>query len=479
LPLLIVLVVSGVAVGIGWRIGNSGLTYQDIIMAAVVGAVVVIFLQRRGLEIGYLLWIGLFILGYRMTRLNSPMILDLLANGGTITPTYFATGNTPIIQLHPLELVILGLFSLRMLRQIVSGQRLVGWRLPKLLWVFSIFWLWGWIPGASNGITWYRMLPEFLHFALIFPVFIVTAAVLEKQSFWKPVTAVFFGASTFIAFFGLLEYTVPSIRTLLPGFVTAQATESLTAVSADGFVRATFSFWGTNAAASFICLLAIPMTIPLLTWTRRIELRVVIVIAAVIQLVAIYIGGYRSMWMTLSVMIAVVVIMRLGAKGLVVLGAAFLFIFSIAPDTAKTRLQTGISATQGNFQDSSALKRWTRVEQAFTQATSVIMGSGWAAAGWAHSDFIQVFTNLGIVAGITFPAWYLLTLIGAGFAYRRYPRDALIIALLGSFLGVGALLLIEGVSVYPQLAMPTWFIWAMIDVRTQQLKQQETALVAA
>lgn len=476
--LLIAAVVIGVAVFVGYRVGSVGLSYQDLVLLAMAVAAAVIVLHPRGLEIGFVLWVGLFVLGYRMTRVNVPLALDKLINGGPASAIYGATGATPALSLHPMVIVIMVLLVIRIMRQLITHERIPNWRLPRMLWVFGLFWLWGWSQGMVNGYPWPEMFPELLHFVMLFPIFIVSAAVLTKQRYWRPVVALLYFAGTFIAFFGLLEYAVPGFRDLLPGFVTASDPELLL-VAQDGFLRGTFSFWGTNAAATFICVMALPMAVPLLNWTHRPETRLLIIVAGVVQLLGIYIGGYRSMWLTLAVIVGAMLYFRYGVRGLLLTAVVTAFVLSVLPDTALGRLETGISALTGNFEDTSSLKRWARATEQITETINHPFGRGWTAAGWAHSDFIQVAANLGLVAGLIFMGWYTATLVSAVRAIRRHRQDVLMTGLVCSFFVVGAMLLFEGVSVYPQLALPAWFIWALTDLRIQQLKHIKHEVIPA
>src|SRR5258708_18594860 len=103
--LLIVVVSLLVAVLIGVRIGSAPLTYQDMITGLAAVAVVIILIQKRGLEIGFFVWILAFSLGYRTVKVAAPLIIDQLANGGQLSQPYLSTRTPPNTVIHPLILV--------------------------------------------------------------------------------------------------------------------------------------------------------------------------------------------------------------------------------------------------------------------------------------------------------------------------------------------------------------------------------------
>src|SRR5262245_24139706 len=290
-PLMVVTAVLSVAVIIGQRIGTVGVNYQDILVLLVIVAAVIIALQRRGLEIGLLIWIGMFAVGYRSETINVPMFVDWLLSGGTMSRRYLTTGMTPTITIHPLTIIIIILFLLLILQS--AKRRNLNWHIPALLLPFSVFWILGWLQGLYFGFRWYFMLPELLMFLLMFPVFLVTGSLLQREEFWKPVAVTFFAIGAVIAALGLLEYLVPESRNLVPGFIINP--DAATVVEQDGFVRAIFSFWGEQTAI-FVSVLGLCLIIPLWQWYPNRRSRILIVIGILLDLGGIYIAGWRTLW---------------------------------------------------------------------------------------------------------------------------------------------------------------------------------------
>jgi hypothetical protein len=439
-------VVLGVT-GVEFYADRQGLSYKELIVS--LGALIVaviIFGGERGIRFGLVLWVLTLALGYRTIEW------------------------TKDLRIHPSELLIWLLFvCICAQRQLRSSTRL---SLPWWLWLLIPFFALAWWPLIFGDAPWDKMLNEFRDFLLLVPLIIVSSVVLERQSYWRHLLLAFFVASTWIALMGVVEYWFPGVEQLFPAFIHAAKAE----VTADGFVRAQFSFWG-GSQATFICVLALPGAILLATWWRGWLPRVAIVLAAALQILAIYVGGYRSIWLVLLIQVMAVFTLRVKKYGV----AIALLVFFVAvggyqfiPNTNE-RVSTAISALQGNPIDHSALDRKDRAIEALNATVESPLGRGWASAGWVHSDFLQVAANLGIIAGFIFLGGYLHTLLRIA---RRLPawlritgQGDLGLCLFLSFLGAGGLLALQGVEVLPQMALPVWFVWSLVDIRLRQTSE--------
>lgn len=442
-------IVAATTIAIGalifyYYIGRSGPSYKEIILVcSAVIAAVIIFGRELGVRYGFVLWVLTLILGYRTIAVTRELAI------------------------HPSEILLwLLLVCILAQRRLVASARL---RFPIWLWLFIPFWVLAWWPTITGGMPWDRMLNEFRNFLLLIPLLIVTAVVLKRERYWRYLLLAFFLAGSIIALMGTLEYWFPEVTSRFPAFIA----NAKPTVTEEGFVRAQFSFWG-GPPATFICVLALPAAIALTQWWRRSWQRALIIFGSVLQILGIYIGGYRSIWLILVVQILAACVLRLRKQGAIV--ALLILVISVGgyeliPRTTE-RAISGISALQGKPTDSSATGRKNRALAAVDSTINAPFGSGWSSAGWTHSDFLQVTVNLGIVGGLIFFGGCLYTLLRLGRRFlprlRNGQQGDLGLSLFLSFIAVVGILAMEGVTVLPQLVLPVWFVWALAEVWLRQ-----------
>jgi hypothetical protein len=424
--------------------GRQGLSYRELII--VLGgliAAMIVFGGERGIRFGLVLWVLTLALGYRTVEL------------------------TPNLRIHPSEILIWLLFvCILARRRFLSAIR---FPLPWWLWLLIPFWVLAWWPLIAGDAQWDKMLNEFRDFLLLVPLMIVSAVVLERRSYWRYLLLAFFVASSWIALMGVVEYWFPGVEKLFPAFIHAAKPEA----TADGFMRAQFSFWG-GSQATFICVLALPGAIFLATWWRGWMPRAAILAAAVLQIMAIYIGGYRSIWLVLLIQVLAACILRVKKHGVAIAILVLVVAaggYQLIPNTNE-RVITGLAALQGAPIDHSAQDRKDRALEALNEVIESPFGGGWSSAGWVHSDFLQVAANLGIIAGLIFLGGYLYTLLRV---VRQMPtwlkataQGELGLYVLLSFVGVGCLLTMQGVEVLPQMVLPVWFVWSLVEIWLRQ-----------
>ena len=441
------LILSGVA--LYFYADRRGLSYRElIIVSSVLVMAIIVFGRERGIRFGFVLWVLTLALGYR-----------------TIAWTKELT-------IHPSEILLwLLLACILVQRRMVANARLT---FPIWLWLLVPFWVLAWWPLIGGGMPWDRMMNEFRNFLLLIPLMIVARVVLLQKRYWRYLLLAFFFASSGIALLGIVEYWLPEVSKVFPAFI-GRAKIGLTD---EGFARANFSFWG-GPMATFICVLALPCAIVLSTWWRGWFNRAIIVAASVLQLLAIYIGGYRSIWLVLVVQVMAVCLLRFKRQG--AMAALLCLIFAIGgyqlvPRT-KERMTSGVNILTGDRSDSSAVNRQNRAIGALRGAIDSPYGSGWSSAGWVHSDFLQVAVNLGVAAGFIFLGGYLFAMLRLG---RRVLADRhsksehgdLGLTLMVSMIAVGGILATEGVSVLPQMVLPVWFVWVLAEVWLWQTAEQ-------
>jgi len=437
---LAVFVISGIVLDL--YADRRGLSYRELIIASgllIVG--VIVFGKERGVRYGFILWVLTLALGYRTVEL------------------------TPDLPLHPSEILLwLLLACLCVQSRMASNTHLT---FPVWLWLFIPFWVLAWWPMIGGIVHWDQMLNEFRNFALLIPLMIIASVVLKHENYWRYLLLAFFFAGSAIAFIGILEYWFPEVIKVFPAFISSVKPS----ITEEGFARAQFSFWG-GPQATFICVLALPAMIPLFKWSSLWSRRALIIAGSVMQIVAIYIGGYRSIWLVLLIQLLIGCVLGLKKRGaMTVLFCLILIVggyelIALVPKTSERAL-SGIAALQGHPIDSSATSRQDRALGALTATIEAPFGNGWSSVGWVHSDFLQVAANLGIIGGLIFLAGYLYTLLRL--VRRVLPNlksgehGELGFSLLLSFIAVGGILAMEGASVLPQLILPVWFVWVLTE----------------
>jgi len=435
------LLVSALSLLGGWGIAQYGLDFRYLLfLVLLIAMIAIIAMGKRALQVGFVFWIWMFLLGYRTVYLT----------------TYFHI-HPLIIFLVPLFLILL--FSLR------NEKNINDVKLPAILWVFSIFWIWGFITGVSRGLSWANMIADALNFFFIIPLFLIIFYLSNTPGFWKSATITFLASGTLICFFGILEFYSPQFRNFLPGLIQANS-EGLSSFS--GFTRASFAFWGA-APAVIVSALALPMVWLVSEFYTGWISKSSAFIFVVILCIGIYISGTRAAWLMVFVASILLAYFAFNISG-IFLSAVFWFIASrfFSAEVWSLILSIYIPATSGQIVDSGIQIRFNRQQDAFHLAVNNPLGVGWSGSGWVHGDFTQVAANLGILAGIIFLIWYFQTLYRAWKTYRKNPKDRIFQAILTSFVLCGIILATEGAQVLAQYIMPVWFIWALMEAYLQQ-----------
>lgn len=433
------LLVGVLSLLLGWSIALYGIDFRTFLFfILLIGAVVIIAMGKKALNFGFITWIWMFVLGYRTIHL------------------------TPDFSLHPLILFLVLLFLI--LLSALRSEPKIHLKLPFILWGFSLFWVWGFIPGVLNGLPWLQMISDASNFFFLIPLFWIILYLSRSSGFWKSVTLTFLGSGVLISLLGSLEYFFPQVLGFLPGLAAGPGGF----VAQTGFFRATYAFFGANPAV-LICALALPMVglVPRFYKTKLAILFSFVMLG--ILGIGIYISGTRTAW--LMVLFASLLLAYFSFK---IIGAGVVSLFwVVASRFFPTQVWSLIlsvytPAVSGQFLDSSMEKRFNRQQDAFNLAVQNPFGVGWSGSGWVHGDFTQVAANLGLFAGAVFLIWYLTTLYRAWKVYIKYPKDWIFQSILTSFILAGLVLATEGVQVLPQFAMPVWFVWGLMEAYLQQ-----------
>ena len=427
-------------------VATQKLSYREILVFVLgLAAVVVLLAGARGLRIGFVIAICTLGVGYR-----------------TLTVT-------PRLGLHPLELIIWGLLALMVAMAALRRSAKFPLRLPGWLWSFIPFWIWGWVVGLRSGYAWDLMWGELRNFLLLVPLCLLAGAVIQQRA-WRPVFLAYYCTGSWIALMGVVEYLFPELKDVAPQFVS----HPLPVSTLEGFERANFSFWGHQAAV-FVCLLALPLALPIWRWWPAAGTRVLTLVAASVQIWGIYIAGYRVVWLLVGLQL---LLLFAFTRRYVLAGAAILACllgYQTTPSATQERVRSLVLILRGAPLDTSGMTHLSRPRDAFDAAIKHPTGLGWGGAGWVHCDFLQIAANLGIAAGIVFAGAYVFTFFRLArrirFRARLEEQQLLRLALLLSFLAAGGLLATQVIGVLPQLAAPVWLIWVFAEVHLRQTKE--------
>jgi O-antigen ligase len=444
--LLAIPLVLWLAWQIGIYAGRSGITYVEVIAGALaIAGIIIMGKGQAGIRFGYFAWILTLALGYRTARVGE------------------------ILRLHPLVILISALCLMLLIYKLGEARGKTRIFIPRWLWVFIFFIGWGFFMALLHGLNIELVLTILMSVGVIVPIVILTYHVIVTENDWARSILAFYAVGTFIAVLGLLEFFVPEIRSILPGFIA----DVNLGFDQFGFSRAAFSFFG-SPVATFICGVALPFVIFLYPRATTAAARLTLLGAAAAMIAAIYVGGYRSLWLTLGIVFVLVFALRRDFARLALLVLIFAVIYFAAPQPGRDRFSSIISAAGGEFVDSSAAKRAHRIEDTISIAIDNPLGVGLSGSGWAHSDLLQITAETGWLGGLVFSLWFLHSLyrLIRLFLQRRAPLDE---ALLGSMLVVMSILIFQTVMVLPQLSAPVWLIWALVEVRLERVRMTEKA----
>ena len=451
---LISLVLIGSAY-IGRTIGSANNTNIQIPLLGLIllAGVVMLVSGERGIQVGFLLWILMFVIGYR---------------------TFQVSAN---YRLHPLVVVMLLLFALLFVRETIFSHKPLSIPIPPITKLFALFWIWGILVGIIRGLPIDAVLLHFTNFAILIPIFTLTYYIFQKnQNYWHWTIITFFGVGTFIAILGLIEYFFPNIQSLFPEFIRGN-TVTYAFTSQGFFRRAQFIFYG-HPVASFICALALPLALPIIQWYQAQKFVVLLTMAASASLtIAVYIGGFRSLWVAVALLFLVLALLQRNVIVIAFVGLLILLVYLYAPEEGLSRFQSVPAVFEGDFQDRSSLTRYGQAQAALLAAFRNPLGLGWSASGWVHSDFIQLAADTGIVSALVFMIWYLWTLFRISLKYLSSP-ELLTLGLIGSFFIAGTLFLTQPIYVLPQLVVPVWLIWALVSFKLREPEISEGETVA-
>lgn len=399
-----------------------------ILGLGVVALVLVLVPSDRVLQIGFGVWVLTFSLGWRNLYL------------------------TQILSIHPSEVIAWTLFALVIVRSVLQRTSL-DWRIPFWIPLLLAFCIMGVGISMAVGREFDVVVSEFKAIFSILPVYYIIKWLVLSPKVWERTANLTIVVGVYLGCLGMLDILAPGLSSQLAGGTQGYVTLG----SVQGFERALFTIFGAPLAGAVILTLLGFTLRQLFRPNVSLRTRLVFVGAFLIQMVGIYLSGYRATILGSLVLLAFYVLFERRAWVLV-LGA--IAVIPLLPITFVRRL---LSLVDSQYADSSQVRRIGRAEQALELVwNSPVWGNGWGASGYVHSDLVQIAGNLGIPALLVFLGWFGATMHGlwklcrqSGF-FREYAA-----ALLATMVGVLVVLAGEGIIVFIQLMIPVWFLLCM------------------
>lgn len=431
--ILAALVAAAVLLGPLISLLRFGVRELAILVLVFVTAFLVLIANERVLKIGFGLWILTFAFGWR---------------------TLYLTAN---LNVHPAEVLIFLLFLFSFARAVISRTQL-DFSLPILIPLFMLLAVFGVVTALLRQTPVDVIVEEFKPFLVLVPIYYVVKWQVKTRTEWERAILLCVLVATYLGGLGLMDYFTPNLSRALAGNATIPTLYTDLDYGAGQFARVGFIFYG-NFAAGFVIFTFVAFTIyHLLNRARRHWLRPVLFLGLfVIQVTGIYLSGYRGLWYAVAVFVAAYALVQ--RRAWLILGAAVL-VFPLLPVDFFNRFQ---SIFNPSFADSSQYERLFRFMNAVDLIKqSPLVGLGWGAGGYVHSDLAQIGANLGLPALAIFLAWILgLTWQILRMTQRKGWVGAYACAVFAEICGVVALLAVEGLIVFVQLIIPVWFVLVM------------------
>lgn len=413
---------------------HFGVRELVIFLVALLLAIMLLFPSQRVLQLGFVLWILTFGFGWRTLYI------------------------TPILNIHPSEVAVDILFVSTLAMAIVNRKK-IDFSIPVIIPLLMGFAVLGVITAIGRGTRIDVVLEEFKVFVVLVPSYYVVKWLVVTRRDWERAALLCIAVATYVSILGLLDYFAPGFSLALAGRISGSTVSFAESYGGTSFARAGFSFYGSYTAGFFIfTFFGLTIHHFLENLGRDRVKSILFALAVIVQIVAMYLSGYRGLWYTASVfLIAYAVVYR--RAWVLVVGA--LISIPFLPIDFLDRFQSLINT---QYADSSQYTRIFRAQDALSlMQGSPLTGVGWGGSGYVHSDLVQIGANLGVPALGVFLLW-IGSLIWQllRMARRSDWVGGYASVLFATICGLTVLLAGEGLIVFVQLTIPVWFVFAMV-----------------
>lgn len=304
----------------------------------------------------------------------------------------------------PLEIIIILLFGILILDKLVVKDRDTK-KIPGLLIFVTLWSLLVAVIALVRGISWDLIFDWTIPLVIGLPTFWVIRHFFTTEDHLSIMLKILLGASTVIAITGLFEYQFPAVANTLPGLFMGTYIPT-----AQGFLRASFSFWGYPAAAIIVTWGMLIAYNEILNPRRSVPILIYIGLF-VICAAAVYVSGQRGSWYGLIIALIVLGFSKrikggIGTAAIFFATASFLpVVFWIRFDTITNYIQNGVV---GDSSTASRLARWSWGWE--NMIHNPILGVGYGH--WlVHNAFLEIGSTIGVIPAIAFLIFIILLIV--------------------------------------------------------------------
>lgn len=299
-----------------------------------------------------------------------------------------------ISYLVPFEIIIFLLFGIMFASEILKKEH-HDITIPKLLIFVTIWSLIRALISLIDGSFWDSIFAWTAPLALGLPTFWVVRRLITRVDHLATTLNILLGVSVFISILGLVEYFYPSVGRILPGIFSGREI-----FTADGFVRASFSFWGYPIAAVIVTWGMLVAYHEIINPNRYYHLWIYVGLFLVCG-AAVYFSGQRSSWLGLFLAIFLLSISgRLkGWFGIILMFIAASFL----PAVFWNRFNTvTVYVEYGRVSDSSTAERLARWSWGWDAMIHNPVGGVGYGHWLVHNAFLEIGSTIGVIAAIAF-----------------------------------------------------------------------------
>ncbi len=420
---------------------------------------------------------GLAVLIVLMRRDSKRMIL-MAAFGGVVLG-WRGFEISPGLRVFPSELFVwLGVLNY-LSSKLTHGRDSTQLGLPMASLLLAFVSLVGLGVAATNLNSMTDAVVEAKAFIIFFPILVLLRSWVRSVEDVSLYVRVLVVCGTIIAALGLLERFFPSVGEIAPWFFTNPTEMRVNVRGTDMILLSGFSSWGGTIVA--VILVPCVALSAALQKQRVGAKRTIWIVSEVVLVAGIVVSGYRSSWLGLITVFAVLFTIYRSSFFLYVAGAATAVYF--LPAEYSDRFNTILLLSKSG--DSSMVTRASAIERGLQSVwDNPLSGTGWGSQT-VFNDWLYLAIALGLPALAIFAFWYfsLLGRLWRRIGFTDFPAQSysrhLMIGFLAGLAGYGVCMVSGAMSQVPPLMVSFWLIFCLGErlVRLEATAGAPTALM--